>query len=32
MGRKGRRLVEEYYNWDRAAMEVWDISQRLMEE
>jgi hypothetical protein len=32
MGRNGRRLVEEYYNWDRAAMEVWDISRRLMEE
>jgi phosphatidylinositol alpha-1,6-mannosyltransferase len=32
MGRNGRRLVEEYYNWDRAAMEVWDISRRLIEE
>jgi phosphatidylinositol alpha-1,6-mannosyltransferase len=32
MGRNGRRFVEEYYNWDRAAMEVWDISRRLVEE
>ena len=32
MGRNGRRLVEEYYNWDRAAMEVWDISRRLVEQ
>lgn len=25
MGANGRRLVETYYNWDRAAREVWDI-------
>lgn len=31
MGRNGRRLVEEYYNWDRAAREVWDISRRLIQ-
>jgi phosphatidylinositol alpha-1,6-mannosyltransferase len=30
MGRNARRLVEEYYNWDRAATEVWDIGLRLM--
>jgi phosphatidylinositol alpha-1,6-mannosyltransferase len=30
MGRNGRRLVEEYYNWDRAAREVWDISRGLI--
>jgi phosphatidylinositol alpha-1,6-mannosyltransferase len=29
MGRTGRLLVEEYYNWDRAAREVWDISRAL---
>lgn len=32
MGRNGRRLVEGYYNWDRAATEIWDISRRLIEE
>ena len=32
MGGTGRRLVEEYYNWNRAAREVWDISRRLIEE
>jgi len=26
MGKAGRLLVEEYYNWDRAAREVWEIS------
>ena len=31
MGRNGRRLGEEYYNWDRAAREVWDISRRLIQ-
>jgi phosphatidylinositol alpha-1,6-mannosyltransferase len=32
MGRNGRRLVKEHYNWDRAAKEVWDISRGLMLE
>ena len=30
MGRAGRRSVETYYNWDRAAAEVWEVLEKVV--